>query len=168
MPMSEPVYVDRGASFDRSGRYRYRLWRSWDRDGPWLLFVMLNPSTADAEKLDSTVRRCVGFAQRWGYGAIEVANIFALRSTDPRHLYRVEDPIGPENDRFIEDAARRSRTVIAAWGLHGRLHGRGDQVVELVTRHANLYVLRRTRDGHPGHPLYLPRSVTPVLFRRRK
>jgi hypothetical protein len=166
--MPEPVYVDRGAKFDRTRRYRYRLWRTWATDKPRLLFVMLNPSTADAEKLDPTVRRCVGFAERWGYGSLEVANLFAFRSTDPSELYRAEDPIGPENDRHIKDAVRASRSVIAAWGQHGRLRGRDEEVVELVTDLADLHCLRRTKHGLPWHPLYLPGSLPPLLFRRRR
>jgi hypothetical protein len=166
--MPEPAYIDRGATFDRTRRYRYRLWRTWDRSGPRLLFIMLNPSTADAEKLDPTVRRCVGFAERWGYGSLEVANLFALRSTDAGALYQVDDPVGPENDRHIEDAVRMSACVIAAWGHHGRLRGRDEQVQELVTRHADLSCLRRTKHGFPGHPLYLPGSLEPIVYKRRR
>jgi hypothetical protein len=129
---------------------------------------MLNPSTADAEKLDPTVRRCVGFAERWGYGSLEVANLFAFRSTDPSELYRAEDPIGPENDRHIKDAVCASRSVIAAWGQHGRLRGRDEEVVELVTDLADLHCLRRTKHGLPWHPLYLPGSLPPLLFRCRR
>jgi len=166
--MPEPVYVDRAATFDRTRRYRYRLWRTWAPERERLLFLMLNPSTADAEKLDPTVRRCVGYAERWGYGSLEVANLFALRSTDPGELYQALDPIGPENDRHIRDAVRASSAIVAAWGQHGRLRGRDEDVIRLVTGLADLHCLRRTKHGLPWHPLYLPGDLRPVVFRRRR
>src|SRR5688500_11357729 len=104
-----------GAVFDRSGRYRYRLWRRWG-DGGAVAFVMLNPSTADAERDDPTIRRCGGFARAWGFGSMVVVNLFALRSSDPQRLRRARDPVGRENDRHIIDVTGTSDAVVLAWG----------------------------------------------------
>lgn len=150
------------ASFDRSGRYRYALLRRWGAGGRRVCFCMLNPSTADAEKNDPTVRRCIGYAQAWGFDELEVVNIFALRSTDPRALYEAEDPVGPGNDRAIGRAARRAEMVVAAWGHHGLLGGRGRSVVRLVRgarRDGDVRCLGMTQCGEPRHPLYLAQSV---------
>jgi len=157
----EPVYVDQGALFDPSRRYRYRLWRTWDEARARVLFVMLNPSTADAFRLDPTVRRCLGFARRWGLGGLDVANLFALRASDPERLYRTRDPVGPENDRHLEELASRARLVVLAWGTHGVHLGRGAQVFRALSTLGPVHALRLTRDGHPGHPLYLPASAMP-------
>jgi len=150
------------ATFDATRRYRFRLSRVWDPGGPRVCFVMLNPSTADAHVLDPTVRRCAGFAGAWGAGAFEVTNVFALRSTDPAGLTRVDDPVGPGNDRAILAAARAADRVVCAWGTRATLLGRHATVLDLL-RGAGVApaALLLTRDGFPGHPLYLPRDVVP-------
>lgn len=152
-----------GAAFSRDGRYRYRLWRRWDRSRPAIAFCMLNPSTADARRDDPTIRRCIGFARRWGYGGVEVVNIFALRATDPRVLRSARDPIGPRNDAFMLRAAERSPVVIA-WGVHGTLRGRGATALRLFGPRTRLLVLGRTRSGAPRHPLYLRRDAEAVEY----
>jgi hypothetical protein len=150
--------VTGGAAFSRDRRYRYRLWRHWDQSRPAIAFCMLNPSTADARRDDPTIRRCIGFARGWGYGGIEVVNIFALRATDPRDLRSADDPIGPRNDAFMLRAAALSPVVIA-WGVHGALRDRGANALRLFGPRARLLVLGRTRSGAPRHPLYLRRDV---------
>ena len=94
--------IERGAVFSPNGVYRYSLSRVWKREKGLVLFLLLNPSTADANVLDPTLRRCMSFAEAWGYGGILVGNIFALRSTDPQFLYLSRDPIGPTNDFYIK------------------------------------------------------------------
>jgi hypothetical protein len=123
---------------------------------------MLNPSTADAFQLDPTNRRCVGFAQAWGYGSMVTTNIFAFRSTDPAGLRTANDAVGPENDGAIVTAAKNADLVIAAWGAHGELQGRGE-VVRKMLRDAGipLHVLRLTKAEHPGHPLYVAADTVP-------
>jgi hypothetical protein len=159
--MAEGFYFS-GASFSACSRYRYSLSRAWDPHKPTVGFIMLNPSTADAEVLDPTVRRCVGYARAWGYGALEVANIFAWRSTDPKALLRVEDPVGPENDHYICDLAKRAHLLIAAWGTHGVIHGRGGEVLRMLIDR-DVHTLGLTKSGYPKHPLYLGKGVTPAL-----
>lgn len=154
------------AVFDQTRRYRYRLSRVWDPAKPRLNFCMLNPSTADAFTLDPTVRRCIGYAQAWGYGALEVTNIFALRSTDPKKLYEEPDPVGPENNNAIVAAAHAADLVIAAWGVHGEHQQRGEQVRRLLNDAGiEVHYLKLTRAGHPGHPLYLPADTRPQIWR---
>ena len=149
------------ASFSADRFHRFRLSRVWDPNGPRVNFVMCNPSTADAFVLDPTVRRCMGYARSWGMGACEVTNIFALRSTDPAALYRATDPVGAGNDDAIISAATCADVVVAAWGTHGALLGRGEEVRNILTPYAP-NILRLTKAGFPSHPLYLPSDITPT------
>lgn len=152
---------DAGAIFSPCGRYRYRLWRHWS-DGPSITWVMLNPSTADATSNDPTVERCCRRARTAGFGAIQVVNIFALRSTDPDALYASEDPVGPDNDQAILSAAAESKEIVCGWGNHGRLNDRGQAVLSLLENAGvKAKALLLTRAGQPGHPLYVAYAVTP-------
>jgi hypothetical protein len=94
--------VERAAAFSRDGRYRYALWREWDAAKPCVLFIGLNPSSADDRRDDPTIRRCTGFARRWGFGRLAVGNLFALRTPHPSQLRRVPSPVGPRNDRWLQ------------------------------------------------------------------
>jgi hypothetical protein len=152
------------ATFDPLRRYRFRLSRVWG-PGTRINFLMLNPSTADAFRLDPTVRRCVGFAQSWGAGSVEVTNLFALRSTQPAGLRAVDDPVGPGNDDAIVAAAVAADVVVAAWGVHGTYRDRAQAVAAaLASEGITLRCLRVTRGGHPGHPLYVPADTSPVSW----
>jgi hypothetical protein len=132
-----------------------------------VLWLLLNPSTATEEQggLDPTLRRCAGFSRAWGFGGMKVANIFAFRSTDPRGLYDLADPVGPENDAAILEAASACDQVVVGWGLHGKFRGRADAVVQLLAAH-ELHCLATTQAGEPGHPLYLRGSSNRVVYRR--
>lgn len=154
----------RAAVISADHRYRYSLIRRWsDDDGPVVTFVMLNPSTADAEVDDNTVRRCIGYARAWGACALRVLNVYAYRSTDPRALWTTPDPVGPENDAALTRAAQRAQTrgwpLIAAWGVNAR-PDRVATVLALPGMTA-LQALGVTKDGAPRHPLYLPTSAVP-------
>lgn len=143
--------------------YRYGLWRIWDSEAPMVTFVMLNPSTADDIENDPTVERCVRRAVEMGYGGLRVANIFALRSRDPAQLYKVDDPIGPDNDAAILQTAQTSDRVICAWGGHGNYLGRGETVRSLlINAGITPYRLMLNEDGTPKHPLYVAYSVLPA------
>lgn len=154
------------AGFDRTGAYRYSLGRRWADDGPRVCFCLLNPSTADARVLDPTLTRCLGFARRWGFGAMDVVNIFALRSTDPAGLYRADDPVGPRNDAAIRRAAARADLVVVGWGNHGRLGDRGARVAAMLGTIAPVRCLGVTASGDPKHPLYLRADAPLVAFGR--
>jgi len=126
---------------------------------------MLNPSTADAFQLDPTNRRCVGFAQTWGYGSMVTTNIFAFRSTNPDGLRTAKDPVGPDNDEAILTAATSTDLVIAAWGTHGEFQGRGEAVRDMLTEAGvELHALKLTKAGHPGHPLYVAADTQPMSW----
>lgn len=166
--MPEPRYLRSEATFDPARVYRYTLLRVWDESLPRVAFVMLNPSTATETELDPTLRRCLGYAQRWGCGSFEVGNIFALRSTDPRALYSHPEPVGMWNDaELIGIAKRASYGVVAGWGTHGALRGRGAEALALLRRVGEVRCLRLTVGGHPTHPLYQRGDLTPVLWQAR-
>ncbi|MBW4580552.1 MAG: DUF1643 domain-containing protein [Tildeniella nuda ZEHNDER 1965/U140] len=148
-----------GAEFDPTGHYRYLLWRSWDQQADRVGFVMLNPSRADAVVNDPTLRRCLGFARSWGYGALEVVNLFAYCSADPTALCRVADPIGSENDRYLAAFAQRVDHIILAWGNGGALRSRDRAVMTLLDGRKPVSCLGMTKLGQPRHPLYSQREV---------
>jgi|SRR5690349_11377452 len=150
-----------GAREDRTGRYRFTLWRALPGGLGRVLFIMLNPSTAGARQDDPTIRRCIGFARAWGFARMDVVNLFALRATHPADLRRARDPVGAGNDRAIAAAARRADLVVAAWGVHGALAAR-DRAVRALLADRPLHCLGVTRAGHPRHPLYLPAATRPV------
>lgn len=156
-----------GSSAVIVGPYRYRLERAWEPAKARCAFIMLNPSTADARQDDPTIRRCIGFARKWGFGGLVVGNLFALRATDPRELLRAVDPVGPENDAHLLAIARTAGLVVAAWGTMAELRGRGAAVRESLEREGvELQVLGLTAEGYPRHPLYLKRELQPRAWRR--
>jgi hypothetical protein len=146
-----------GASFSVCHAYRYALWRQW-ADGPRVLFVMLNPSTADETHDDPTIRRCIGFAKAWGFGSLAVGNLFAFRTPSPRALAACKRPIGADNDRWLRKLQRGATLVIAAWGNHGRLCERGAAVRAMLDEPRTLGL---TVHGHPRHPLYVAARTVP-------
>lgn len=157
--------MNTGATFSACRKYRYTLWRIWDENAPPAMFLMLNPSTADETHNDPTVERCQRRAEMLGYGGMMVCNIFALRSTDPKALYLSDDPIGPENDAAIREGAGIASLIICGWGAHGKYLGRGRAVHAMLTgRGYKPHCLRLTKDGQPGHPLYIGYDVQPHLW----
>lgn len=143
-------------------RYRYALTRVWDPAGSRVAFVMLNPSTATEVQNDPTVERCERRARALGHGAFRVCNIFAWRETDPKAMRAQPDPVGPDNDAAIREAALWAGRVVCAWGTHGAHLGRGPAVERLLrATGVPLCHLGLTRDGHPRHPLYVGYGVRP-------
>jgi hypothetical protein len=136
--------------------YRYTLRRTWEPDLPVVLFVGLNPSTADETHDDPTIRRCVGFARRWGYGGLIVVNLFAWQTTDPRALRKAIDPVGLENDAWILRGQEEADRVVAAWGNGGTFRGRAGEV---LPRLREPYALGINQSGQPVHPLYVRGDV---------
>jgi hypothetical protein len=160
----------RGAVLSECGLYRYRLHRRVTASDRIALFIMLNPSTADADQDDATIRRCMGFTRALGCGMLEVVNLFAFRTKSPKILMEAPTPIGPDNDRHIHEAALEAQLIggfiICAWGAHGIHLGRGQQVCRRLTEDGfDLLSLDETRDGHPRHPLYLPNYCKPQPYR---
>lgn len=149
------------AVFSEDRRYRYLLRRRVGDSSGRVLFIMLNPSRADETRNDATIRRCIGFARDWGYGRLEVVNLFALMSTDPRALLKADDPIGPGNDAAIQAALKVADTVVLAWGNHALDHEeRAAAVIEMARKAARPHCLGLTVRGAPRHPLRLARTAT--------
>ena len=141
--------------------YRYTLTREWARDLPFVAFVGLNPSTADATQDDNMIRRCIRFAQSWDKGGLVMLNLFAYRSTDPRALADADiDPVGPRNDQALAQECQ-GRLVVACWGTWGSIHGRAQRVIDSGVL-GDYRVLHLTKDGDPGHPLRLPKTRAPM------
>lgn len=161
------------AKFSDCRRYRYTLWRNWGcglftcsgKPERYVNFICLNPSTADEIDDDNTIRKCRKFAKSWGYGAMCVTNLFAYRSTDPNAMKLVDEPIGPENDYYLENIAVNADLVVAAWSQHGNYRNRADVVKRnLAFVQMNYLRMGKGKDPQPWHPLYLPDNTTPVLW----
>lgn len=181
--MKQP-YINAGARISNCGTYRYSLWREWrgthdPKNWRWFgtkdgagheigeplscVFVMLNPSTADGEKDDPTIRRCVGFAKAWGFERLEVVNLFAYRATKPRDVLAFQnqrgDIIGWQNSELIDKASANAGRIICAWGTNVENLDPTRDHVETVRgwlRDKPMFALGFTKDGHPRHPLYAP------------
>jgi hypothetical protein len=154
------------AVFDPARTHRYLLTRIWDPSQPPAVFLMLNPSTADAFSEDPTIRRCLSFARRENAGGLVVVNLFALRSTDPRALLHHPDPIGRLNNAFIRQSINAGGPVIAAWGSHKAAKDRGPEVARsLKARGVELRCLGRTSERQPRHPLFVPGDAALEAYR---
>jgi hypothetical protein len=159
------VPTEAAAAFSPDRRYRYSLLRRWG-PGQAACFVMLNPSTADETEDDPTIRRCMGFAQSWGYDALVVGNLFAFRATDPNGMLAEPACIGPENDTWLRRIIVGAGIVVCAWGANGTHLGRGVNFRAMASAWGTpLFVLGLTLRGEPRHPLYLPADLKPVLWK---
>lgn len=158
--------VNKSAILSACGTYRYQLVREWDNDLPTCAFIMLNPSTADAERDDNTIKKCVKFAQRWGFGCLLVGNLYAYRATDPAALNnRGIDVVGRDNDGALRHIVRVSDRIVCAWGANCPDTWRAPFVRNtLLAGNPDVYALRVTKDGHPGHPLYIRDDTKPIPF----
>ena len=134
--------MQKEATISDNQLYRYKLSRTWDSTKPTILFIGLNPSIADETIDDPTITRCINYAKAWGYGTLLMTNLFAFRSTYPKDIYLVDDPIGDENDNYILECVAQSDLVVVP----------------------NLYCLRKNKNGTPHHPLRLPRNIRPIPF----
>ncbi len=156
-----------GATYSPRGDYRYLLWREWSKGNGAILWIMLNPSTADhLGNNDPTIERCERRSTAWGYRRMEVVNLFALRSPKPAALRRATDPVGPGNDAHVRRASEGANLILCAWGAHGAVNGRAAAIRALLANR-RLSCLGITRSGEPAHPLYLsyerePRPYEPV------
>ena len=163
-----------GAEFSASERHRYRLWRAFGRlaaPAPrFVAFVMLNPSTADENVLDPTLRRCEGFAKTWGFDGFMVANVFALRSTDPKGLLEpCADPVGHGNAAAIKRVCGESELVVCGWGAFADCDAWRftlDGTLQRIRAVREPHHLGLTKTGQPRHPLYLRADVKPQPFTR--
>lgn len=155
-----------GAVISQCGNYRYVLTRDMNLlspEKPAVLFIMLNPSTADADTDDPTIRRCITFAKQWGYSGLTVANLYAYRATHPGKLLETPDPVGPLNDFHLREQLRTHHDTVLAWGNHARLN-RISEFFKIARQvGVSLWCLGVTQEGHPRHPLYV--KSTQALIR---
>lgn len=153
------------AIFSPCRRYRYALRREWNPlfGHDYVLFIGLNPSTADETQDDPTIRRCVDFAKRWGHSAYVMANLFAWRDTKPQNMKKAQEPVGTENDAHLLQLAAKASRIVAAWGKHGEYLDRQTDVLTLLAGF-RLQCLTRNADGSPRHPLYVRANTDPVPY----
>lgn len=142
-------------------KYRYLLSRIWDESKSMVTIIGLNPSTADETVDDPTIIRCIDFAKNWGYGGVYMLNLFAFRATLPKDMFSAENPIGDENDIFIEKYSKLSDKVICAWGNDGKYKNRSQEVLSKIE---NKYYLKLNQTNEPAHPLYLRKDLIPIKF----
>jgi hypothetical protein len=159
-----PSIIASGASFDCSGRYRYSLYRQFDSGEGILTMIMLNPSRADGQYNDPTITRCIRFAHENGFRQLTVVNLFAFRATAPTDLKRARNPVGRENNTYIEQATIVSALTLIAWGNHGQFLSRDVEVLELLKSCA-LHCLGTNKGGSPKHPLYVPANQKLLVYR---
>lgn len=152
------IKTENNALISPCEKYRYWLSRNWDYKKPFIAFVMLNPSTADANNDDPTIRRCISFAKYWGYGGIAVFNLYALRATNPKNLWINSNPIGPDNDKHLRKLSDRDR-IVCAWGANAKTERVRDFVELSKDMPDKLYCLGKTKSGSPRHPLYMPKDM---------
>lgn len=160
MESNEGDLMKKNAVISDDGLYRYWLFREWG-SGPQISWVMLNPSTADASIDDPTIKRCIQFSRDWGYGALHVMNLFAIRSTDPSILKTISkhEAFGPSNDWYLIEAGRNVEKVVCAWGNPG-----GSMAPAILKSSGGIWHLGLTKSGCPKHPLYLPKTTELVRW----
>lgn len=160
--MSSPR-ITGGAEFSQCGKYRYALYRTWDVKAPKVMFVGLNPSTADAEVDDPTIRRCIRFAKDWGFGGLIMTNLFALRATNPKEMLKHTGPIGTENHTWFRVLLGRVSVVVACWGNRGDHQNQDEAIMSLIP---HMQCLGLTGRGMPKHPLRLraDTSLRPLVY----
>ena len=154
--------MNKGAVFSKDRQYRYALWRIWDETLPKVMFIGLNPSTADEYKNDPTTVRCINYAQDWGYGSIFLNNLFGVISSQPAYIMRSKNPVGPENDFWIDKFAEISNLMIACWGNSGTYLQRSKAIIKRYP--GIIFCLGTTISGQPKHPLYLKREVVTIPY----
>jgi len=143
--------------------YRYSLSRIWDKSKPYLLFIGLNPSTADENEDDPTIKRCIDYADRWGYGGLKMANLFAYRATLPSDLKKSKNPIGVDNNIYIKELSKGAGMTIVAWSNEGSYLNRDKEVLKLIKEPMCLNI---NKSGQPAHPLYQKKDIhlKPYLY----
>ena len=150
-----------GAIFSQDRTYRYVLWRVWDDQKPYVLFIGLNPSTADENVNDQTIRRCIDYSRRWGYGGFKIVNLFSYRATHPIEMMSAPDPIGPDTDRWIDELKREADITVICWGNEGGFKKRNQEVLDCLGR---VYCLKINNSGEPAHPLRLSKELKPIPY----
>lgn len=155
------LVLHKSAELSACRNYRYALWRSWDDSKPRVMFIGLNPSTADEAQDDPTLRRCMNYAQAWGYGSVCITNLFAFRATEPNDMKIAKNPIGPDNDKWLKKLVSQSNLIVAAWGNDGSFLNRSTEVRKFLPE---LHCLKCNKLGEPAHPLYQKANLSPIAL----
>jgi hypothetical protein len=154
----------KGAIFSSCKKHRLQLWREWDSNLPKVLFIMLNPSTADDQQDDPTLRRCIDFAKQWGYGGLYVGNLYSLRAVDPKTLLKVSKFSHRDNYKHLVNMVQQCQLVVYAWGNYPIIKKLGIPLNVFNHLEQKLYCIALSKTGTPKHPLYLKNSLTPIPF----
>jgi hypothetical protein len=149
-----------GAEFSSDKKYRYVLWRIWDKTKPYILFIGLNPSTANESDDDPTIRRVKKFAHTFGYGGVYMMNLFALVTPYPEELKKCDNPIA-DNDQWLDKISKICKNVVFCWGSFKEAK---ERVKEVIKMFPDAWALKINSDGSPGHPLYLKGDLKPIKY----
>lgn len=153
------IEIEDGAIFSKCRKYRYALWRIWDNNKPFIMFIGLNPSTANETKNDPTIRRVVQFASKWGYGGVYMTNLFAYVTAYPEKLKTCEDPL-KDNDKWLKKISVKVEKIVFAWGSFKEAEERAKEVINMFDG----YALIINKDGSPRHPLYIKNDTKLIKF----
>ncbi|MCH7535085.1 MAG: DUF1643 domain-containing protein [Bacteroidetes bacterium] len=149
---------DNGAEFSDCKKYRYALWRIWDESKPFVMFIGLNPSIANENSDDPTIRRVRRFSADWGYGGVYMVNLFAWVTAYPQELNKCDNPLA-DNDKWLEKISNKCDKIIFAWGSFAKAQDRGRQMIKMFP---NAHALMINSNGSPRHPLYVKSDVVPI------
>lgn len=155
------LFNTENAAFDKTGKYKYYVYKQWNESKPNLMVIGLNPSSSKCQLSEPTVRRCMKIANELGYGGLYMVNLFSFITSDPNDLDKINDPVGKENDKFIEECAKKCKKIVFAWGSITDLKGRDKKILADYEG----YCFGRNQDGNPKHPLFLKRKVKLVRYK---
>ncbi len=151
-----------GATLSKCRKYRYVLWRKWNKSLPTIMFIGLNPSTANEHENDPTILKCINYSKNWGFGGFYITNLFAYRTFSPAILKKNNSPVGQKNNYWILKTSKLTKKTIACWGDHGTFQDRDVQVKKLISQ---LYCININKTGQPSHPLYQKSNLKPILYK---
>lgn len=163
------LFDDNGAFFSDDRKYRYALWRIWDKSKPLVMFIGLNPSTANENTDDPTIRRIIRFAHSWGYGGVYMMNLFALVTSHPEELKLCKDPLG-DNNKWLDEISSKCTRIVFAWGAFPEAKQRALDIItscllsSLLKDFPEVLALDINKDGSPKHPLYIRGDVKPIKY----
>ena len=164
MAKIDETILKKSAVLSPDGLFRYSLARWWTGEDMipehHVTWIMLNPSTADDEIDDPTIRRCMAYSIAWGYQGMTVGNLYAYRTPDPHALFKAQYPIGEDNDRWLGILGASAHMIVCAWGVHAQQY-RSEQVRKFLQQFGATYALKLTKDGFPSHQLYLKGDLVP-------
>lgn len=152
--------IEAGAEFSPDRKYRYALWRIWDKSKPLVMFIGLNPSTANESSPDPTITRVINFSRDWGYGGFYMMNLFGIVSSKPQVLLTDPNPLG-DNDHWLDKISLKCELVVFCWGVFRQARSRAEEVKQ---RFPGAYCLKKTKEGHPWHPLYVASNTKPIIY----